>query len=104
MPKNGDPRRLAYKAGLPVIAVADGNGGFVRSLAFYRDDWNGEEELCTCHIPAGVWFAARQAESVSIRTLNPGTAGEQECLVFEEVGDAWDRYEAERLRQQAARV
>ena len=103
MPKTTvDPRRLAYEAGLP-IAVSDGNGGFIRTLAFWQDDWNGTEETRSAHIPAGVWFAARHAQSVSVGTLNLGTAGEQKCLIFKEVGDAWERYEAERLQQQAAR-
>lgn len=103
MPNNVDPRRLAYEAGLPVIAVSDGNGGFVRTLAFWTDDWNGKDEVRSAHIPAILWFVAREAEAVVVHTVGSGE-GAQECLCFEEVGDAWDRYEAERLQQQAARV
>ena len=101
MPKNDDPRRLAYEAGLP-IAVSDGNGGFIRTLAFWTDDWNDEEEVRSSHIPAPLWFVAREAQTVVVRTLNPGTAGEQECLCFEGVRDAWDRYEEDRAARLSA--
>jgi hypothetical protein len=101
MPTNEDPRRLAYEAGLPMIAVSNGHGGFIKTTAFWHDDWNGEDEVRSAHIPAGVWFAAQAAETVVARTVGSGS-GAQECLVFEEVGDAWDRYEANRAARAAA--
>jgi len=115
MPKTtADPRRLAYEAGLPVVAVSDGNGGFIRSLVTWRSDWNSsplgeygpfsaKDEHRTSHVPAVLWFVAARAQTVAIRTIGSGK-GAQECLVFEEVGNAWKEWELEEAARAADRA